>query len=111
MHDLILAEIIALPVLPRRARSCPRAVKRKMSNFPTKSRAAASPGKRPASGSAEHIRVVAPPEPDPQSAPPPQATSPTHQACHRRQPEPSQCQKVWKNHIRSWRNSGQTRAV
>jgi hypothetical protein len=58
MHELILIEIIAVPAERSRGRHNPRVVKRKMSSFPTKARAA------PPSGQLfryeEHIRIVAP---------------------------------------------------
>lgn len=36
MHRRVLAEILARPLPPRRQRSNPRVVKRKMSNYPVK---------------------------------------------------------------------------
>lgn len=46
-HEAILDEILEVPVVSSRGRSNPRAVKRKMSKYPTKHRAAAcSAGKR-----------------------------------------------------------------
>jgi hypothetical protein len=58
MHELILIEIMAVPAERSRGRHNPRVVKRKMSSFPTKARAA------PPSGQLfcyeEHIRVIAP---------------------------------------------------
>jgi hypothetical protein len=42
MVELILLEIVSVPAERSRGRHNPRAVKRKMSNFPTKSRAAPS---------------------------------------------------------------------
>ena len=39
MHAALLAEIAALPADQSRGRHNPRAVKRKMSNFPTRTRA------------------------------------------------------------------------
>ena len=43
MVELILIEITALPAERSRGRHNPRVVKRKMSSFPTKSRAAPAP--------------------------------------------------------------------
>ena len=61
MRELILVEILAVPAERSRGRHNPRVVKRKMSSFPTKARAA------PPSGRVfryeDHIRVVAPPGP------------------------------------------------
>lgn len=57
MAELIRLEIIAVPAERSRGRHNPRAVKRKMSNFPTKSRATAPPAQR--FHYEDHIRVVA----------------------------------------------------
>ncbi len=55
LHQAILDEILEVPVVSSRGRSNPRAVKRKMSKYPTKHRAAACPrGKRVIS-----VRIVA----------------------------------------------------
>jgi hypothetical protein len=58
MVALILIEIVALPAERSRGRHNPRVVKRKMSSFPTKARAA--PPSRQVFRYAEHIRIVAP---------------------------------------------------
>ena len=60
MTELILIEIVAVPA--ERSRHNPRVVKRKMSNFPTKSRSA-TPVQRFRYD--EHIVIVAPPERSP----------------------------------------------
>ncbi len=57
MHDVILIEILAVRVESSRGRHNPRVLKRKMSNFPTKTRAAPAP--RQVFAYAAHIRVVA----------------------------------------------------
>src|SRR3954470_9122592 len=59
MTEVILIEILTVPAERSRGRHNPRVVKRKMSNFPTKSRSAA-PVQRFRYD--EHIVVVAPPE-------------------------------------------------
>ena len=74
MVELILIEILAVPADRSRGKHRPRVVKRKMSSFPTKSRAA--PGPRQAFHYAEQIRIVAPKEPDPAQRPPPRARRP-----------------------------------
>ncbi len=56
MHELILIEIIAVPAERSRGRHNPRVVKRKMSNFPTKARAA--PGPRRRCHYPDHIALV-----------------------------------------------------
>ena len=58
MRELILLEILAVPAERSRGRHNPRVVKRKMSGFPTKARAAPSP--RRVFRYAEHVRVVPP---------------------------------------------------
>jgi hypothetical protein len=104
MHELILIEIIAVPAERRRDRHNPRVVKRKMSNFPTKARAAPAPGQ--VFGDAEHIRVVAPsgsaadrapratprPKHRPKRRPPRKAAAPTGRVS-------------WLEHVRAWRAS------
>jgi hypothetical protein len=71
MVELILIEIVAVPAERSRGRHNPRVVKRKMSGFKTKARAA------PASGRVfryeDHVRVVAPAGPPERRAPPPTA--------------------------------------
>ena len=59
MIALLLIEILAMPAEQSRGRHNSRVVKRKMSNFPTKARAAPSPG-RPGLHYAQHIQIVAP---------------------------------------------------
>jgi hypothetical protein len=73
LHELILIEIVAVPAERSRGRHHPRVVKRKMSRFPTKARAAPAPGR--VFRYAEHIRVVAPAGSPADQAPPPTATA------------------------------------
>jgi hypothetical protein len=73
MRELILVEILAVPAERSRGRHNPRVVKRKMSSFPTKARAAPPSGR--VSRYEGHIRVVAPPGP-----PAGQALTPTRLA-------------------------------
>ena len=109
MHELILIEIMAVPAERSRGRHNPRVVKRKMSGFPTKARAA------PRSGQVfryeEHIRVVAP-------SPAEQARSPT--AAPKKRPKrhpprkasvPAGQRPTWLEHVRAWRASGLSRAA
>jgi hypothetical protein len=63
MVDLILLEIVSVPAERSRGRHNPRAVKRKMSNFPTKSRAAPSSTQRIHYD--DHIRLLVPAHPSP----------------------------------------------
>ena len=69
MVELVLIEITTVPAERSRGRHNPRVVKRKMSSFPTKSRAAPAP--RHVFRYGEHIRIVAPAgPPEPSVAPP-----------------------------------------
>ena len=102
MHDLVLIEILAVPAERSRGRHNPRVVKRKMSNFPTKARAAPSAGQ--VIRYRDHIRIVAPAEeraaqPDPQPRPPPEP------------PMPPRRSASWRDHVRAWRASGLKRAA
>ena len=107
MVEWILAEILAEPAESSRGRHNPRVVKRKMSNFPTKSRSAASAA--PCLRYDEHIVIVAPPEP----------IAPTTMAGRQRavpatrQTEPAQAsrQTFWQAQVQAWRASGLPRAV
>ncbi len=71
MVELILIEIVAVPAERSRGRHNPRAVKRKMSGFKTKARAAPAP--RRVFRCEDHIRVIAPAGPPERRAPPPAA--------------------------------------
>lgn len=72
MVELILVEIMAVPVERSRGKHRPRVVKRKMSSFPTKSRAAPVP--QQVFHYDEHIRIVAPEDPPEPSVAPPTTT-------------------------------------
>ena len=99
-----------MPAERSRGRHNPRVVKRKMSSFPTKARAA------PASGRvfhyADHIRVVVP-------AGSPADQAPTSTTTARTRPARPQPKKVsappghsaWLEHVRAWRASGLARAA
>jgi hypothetical protein len=112
MRELILLEIIAVPAERSRGRHNPRVVKRKMSGFPTKARAAPSSGR--AFRYEDHIRVVAPPGPPTERAPmpaaPPEARPkrcrPRKASAARTDDRPS-----WLEQVRSWRASGLSRAA
>ena len=105
MTEVILIEIVAVPAERSRGRHNPRVVKRKMSNFPTKSRSA-TPVQRFRYD--EHIVIVAPPE---RTAP----TTADHQqaAPTTRQTEPVQTsrQTFWQTQVQAWRASGLPRAA
>jgi hypothetical protein len=90
MVVLILVEIVALPAERSRGRHNPRAVKRKMSRFPTKARAAPAPRQR--FRYEEHVRIVAPA--GTAMGRPPSA-------------EPSS----WQAHVCSWQSSGLSRTT
>jgi hypothetical protein len=107
MGECVLIELIALPAEQSRGRHNPRVVKRKMSGFPTKARAApAVPGRIIA---ADHIRIVAPP-PDPVLGPAavPLAAEPKAAAPPAPGPKP---ETVWRAHIYSWQKSGLSRSA
>ena len=105
MTECVLIELIALPAEQSRGRHNPRVVKRKMSGFPTKARAAPAVTGRIIA--ADHIRIVAPP-PDPVLLPAvvPLAAGPKAAARPAPAPKP---ETVWRTHIRSWQTSGLSR--
>jgi hypothetical protein len=110
MHELIPIEILAVPAERSRGRHNPRVVKRKMSGFKTKARAAPAPGR--VFRYAEHIRVVAPAGSPADQAPPPTATAKNRPK--RRQPRKASAptgRPSWLEHVRSWRASGLARAT
>ena len=98
MRELILLEILAVPAERSRGRHNPRVVKRKMSSFPTKARAAPPPGR--VFRYEDHIRVVAPPGARPKRCRPRKASA------ARTDDRPS-----WLERVRSWRASGLSRAA
>ena len=106
MVKWILIEILAEPAERSRGRHNPRVVKRKMSNFPTKSRstARAAPARRLRYH--EHIVIVAPPEPVSPAMAGRQRAAPTT-----RQPAQTNHQTFWQAHVQAWRASGLRRAV
>jgi hypothetical protein len=108
MTELILIEIAAVPAERSRGRHNPRVVKRKMSNFPTKSRSAARATPVQCLRYDEHIVIVAPPEPAPLVMAGRQRAVPTT-----RQTQPAQInhQTFWQAHVQAWRASGLRRAV
>jgi hypothetical protein len=108
MTELILIEIAAVPAERSRGRHNPRVVKRKMSNFPTKSRSAARAAPAQYLRSDEHIVIVAPPEPTP-----PAMAGRQRAALTTRQTQPAQTnhQTFWQAHVQAWRASGLRRAV
>jgi hypothetical protein len=110
MVELILIEIIAVPAERSRGRRHPRVVKRKMSSFPTKSRA--SPSSRQVFSYGEHIRVVAPANAPEHNVPPPIAT-PTEKPRQRPRNALAQATRcpAWLEHVQSWRRSGLSRAT
>src|SRR4051812_49628830 len=107
MVKWILIEILAEPAERSRGRHNPRVVKRKMSNFPTKSRSTARAAPSRSLRYDEHIVIVAPPEP---IAPTPmagrqRAVPPT------RQTEPAQTSRQTFWQVQAWQASGLPRAV
>ena len=108
MTELILIEIAAVPAERSRGRHNPRVVKRKMSNFPTKSRSAARAAPAQCLRYDEHIVIVAPPEPVSPAMAGRQRAAPTT-----RQTQPAQTshQTFWQAHVQAWRASGLRRPV
>ena len=102
MHELVLVEIIALPAERSRGRHNPRVVKRKMSGFPTKARAAPGPPACRRFRYSDHIRIVAPASTpiDPAATPSRRRASQLRAARH----------AFWLEHVKAWRASGLTRA-
>jgi hypothetical protein len=112
MVELILIEIVAVPAERSRGRHNPRVVKRKMSGFKTKARAA------PASGRVfryeDHIRVVAPAGPPERRALPPSAAPAARpEGRPKRRAKgvaaPTGRRAPWSEHVRAWRASGLSR--
>jgi hypothetical protein len=103
MHELVMIEILALPAERSRGRHNPRVVKRKMSGFPTKARAAPGPPPGRRFQYRDHIRIVAPvlAETDPTRAAP---------KCRRTCQPRADRHAFWLEHVRAWRASGLTRA-
>jgi len=103
MRELILIEIIALPAERSRGRHNPRVVKRKMSNFPTKARAAPGPPPCRRFQYRDHIRIVAPAT----AGTDPAVAAPKHRrACEAR----ADRHAFWLEHVRAWQASRLSRA-
>jgi hypothetical protein len=130
MRELVLIEILAFPAERRRGRHNPRVVKRKMSNFPTKARAAPGPPPRQGFRYGDHIRIVAPAAADDSHSP--AAARPGHlriiaaaptgtcapaapgggmPPTRQRPSERTRRRTFWLEHVRAWRTSGLSRAA
>jgi hypothetical protein len=117
MVELVLIEIAAVPAERSRGRHNPRVVKRKMSGYKTKARAA------PASGRVfryeDHIRVVAPAgSPERHGPPPPRSAAPVARPEGRlrnratRVAAPTGRRRApWSEHVRAWQASGLLRRI
>jgi hypothetical protein len=108
MVEVILIEILAVPAERSRGRHNPRVVKRKMSNFPTKSRSAANAAPSQIFRYEEHIHIVAPAEPAPATTALGKRAAPK---AHQTQPAPTDRRTFWLGHVQSWRAGGLPRAV
>jgi hypothetical protein len=111
MLALLLIEILAMPAEQSRGRHNSRVVKRKMSNFPTKARAAPSSG-RPGLHYAKHIQIVAPamPASPPLAAKPLPIASATGTARSRPHAARDAARQSFRlEHVRAWRTSKLTR--
>jgi hypothetical protein len=113
MAEFILLEILAVPAERSRGRHNPRAIKRKMSNFPTRARAAPAAAPRQVFQYEDHIRIVAPviaPAVAPAVAPgrdetAPPATTAYPRRPRRRTPRSTGQHTMWHDHVRAWRAS------
>ena len=116
MMALLLVEITALPAEPSRGRHNPRVVKRKMSNFPTKARAAraACCAPRPALRSAHPDRRSrrAGDAPSCRQTVPLRAAERDARTARQPKAAPDTCrQSFWLEHVRAWRASNLTRTA
>ena len=116
MMALLLLESIAVPAGQSRGRHHPRVVKRKMSNFPTKARAAPAPSACARLLYARHIQIVAPAvakTPPPAARPSARARASAKRApCGRPKAAPDACREsFWLHHVRAWRASNLTRTA
>ena len=111
MDELILIEIMAVPAERSCGRHNPRVVKRKMSSFPTKARAAPPPGQ--VFRYEEHIRIVAPVGPPADQGSPPIAAPKNGPERHqtRKASAPVGQRPFWLEHVRSWCASGLSRTA
>jgi hypothetical protein len=110
MVELILVEIVAVPAERSRGRHHPRAVKRKMSRFKTKARAAPAP--RRVCRYADHIRVVAPVGAPAGPAAPPTALAKEKPTRPRPRTAAAPPERPFRlAHVRAWRTSGLARAA
>lgn len=109
MGEFILIEIIAAPAEQSRGRHNPRAVKRKLSNFPTKARAAPAPHQ--VFHYDDLIRIVAPAAPPGTARASAAAPEIPPKRCRRRRRETTRAAAFWREHIRSWRTSGLSRTA
>ena len=103
----ILAEIRAVPADRSRGRHNPRVVKRKMSNFPTRSRAAATDHRR--WSYEDHIHVLPPTDLQPR-APLPKTPEPVSAAGAPTTTADRHAATPDRHHVRAWRASGLSRA-
>jgi hypothetical protein len=109
MVELLLIEVTALPAERSRGRHNPRVVKRKMSGFPTKARAAPAPS-RAFRCYGDHIRVLAPAGAPERRAPPPAAAPKARPKSRPKDiSERSRRRAPWSEHVRAWRASGLSR--
>jgi hypothetical protein len=103
MPELVLIEILALPAERSRGRHNPRVVKRKMSGFPTKARAAPGPPSWRRFRHGGHVRIVPPAA---TTIDPAMAVPSRRRACQLR----AERHGFWLEHVRTGRASGLSRA-
>ena len=109
MRDIVLTEILAVPAERSRGRHNPRVVKRKMSNFPTKARAASRSGQ--VFHYEDHIRIVLPRHPASTTTVQPSTTGRRHFKAKLPAPSPTDRQAFWLEQIRAWQESGLSRTA
>lgn len=110
MLAVILVEIRAVPADQSRERHNPRVVKRKMSNFPTRSRAAPVGTSR--FRYEDHIQIMAPAVSEPLT---PAGDVPTSEPVAalpelRQQAERPDPNANYRHHVKAWRASGRSRS-
>jgi hypothetical protein len=114
MAEFILLEILAVPAERSRGRHNPRVIKRKMSNFPTRARAAPAAAPRQVFRYEDHVRIVAPviaPAVAPAIAPGRDETDPpaTTARPRWRTTRSTGQHTIWHDHVRAWRASNLSR--
>jgi hypothetical protein len=110
MTDFILLEIAARPAERSRGRRNPRVVQRKMSNFPTKARAAPAASARSRLRYVRHIQIIAPAVPA--ELPPAAMPKVSAKPAPRRRPKAAPDRRIfWLEQVKAWRSSNLSRTA